>query len=258
MTVYGPRCNVHPDRTGNTRTGPYRLLVVHTSEGSEGPSSAENLCSFMTLPGDRVDPTDGSKYGASYHYVTDTDQVLPATPDNVVAYAAAGANNDGIHICIPGKAGQTRDQWLDTISRDYIRQLAAVMVDKGRVHAIPLRLLTVPQIVAGQTGYCGHVDISRAYHRSDHTDPGPSFPWDVLSNDIAALTEEPPVTVRYFNLNNDKPNTLWATSDGLVAVRLEGEQVTARTDIPAIIPVLTEAEGRKYVYLTGAPWLTVR
>lgn len=188
MTVYGQRINVHPDRYGATKSARNRLLVVHTSEGGEGLASAESLGAFMTLPGDRIDPTDGSRFGASYQYVTDTDRVLPATPDNVVAYAAAGGNNDGIHVCIPGRAAQTRAQWLDSVSRAYIRQAAAVLVDKAMEHSIPLERLTVAQIVAGQDGYCGHVDVSNAYHRSDHTDPGAQFPWDVLAADIAALT----------------------------------------------------------------------
>lgn len=249
MVTYGPRCNVHPDRTGASRTGPYRLLVVHTSEGSEGPTSAENLCSFMTLPGDRTDPTDGSRYGASYHYVTDTDRVFPATPDNIVAYAAAGANNDGIHICMPGKAAQTRDQWLDTVSRAYIRQLAAVMVDKGREHHIPLRPLAVIQIVAGQTGYCGHVDISNAYHRSTHTDPGSAFPWDVLADDIAELTEPEPI-VDYFTLKTP-PAALYQVIAPGVAVYVHPDTWEARGN-PAG-RVMPAAEAATFLFLPTLP-----
>lgn len=190
MTVYGPRCNVHPDRTGATRpTALLRLIVVHTSEGSEGTSSAENLCSFMTHPGDRPNP-DGTRYGASYHYVTDTDRVLPAAPDNVVAYAAAGANHDGIHICIPGKAGQTRDQWTDDTSIGYLVQLAQVMRDVADRYDIPLDRLSVADILEGRAGYCGHVDISNAYKRSTHTDPGVQFPWDLLAE---LLAPTPPI-----------------------------------------------------------------
>lgn len=248
MTVYGPRCNVHTDRTGAIRTGPYRLLVVHTSEGSEGLTSAENLCSFLMSPGDRIDPSDGSRYGASYHYLTDTDRVLPAAHDNVVAFSAAGANHDGIHICIPGKAAQTRDQWLDGVSRAYVRQCAAVMVDRAREYAIPLRPLAVVQIVAGLAGYCGHVDISHAYKRSTHTDPGPSFPWDVLGDDIRELTEEP--VTRYFKTAADSL-TIWATADDLNAVRLEEFTVKARGVDVFKVPVMPAAESAKFVYHAG-------
>ncbi len=253
MTVYGPRCQVHPDRTGAVRpTAGLRLLVVHTSEGSEGPSSAENLCSFMTLKGDRPNG-DGTYFGASYHYVTDTDRVLPAAPDNVVAYAAAGANNDGVHICIPGKAGQTRQEWLDGVSRAYIVQLGAVMIDVANRYDIPLVPLTVAEIVAGAHGYCGHVDISNAYHRSDHTDPGVAFPWDVL----AAELEEPKMAVHYFKLAATGL-AVWATSDDLTAVRLEASQATARGVDVFNVPTLSAGDADKLVFLPGLPAAAVR
>jgi hypothetical protein len=232
MTVYGPRCNVHPDRMGAIRTPPYRLVVVHTSEGSEGLSAAENLCSFMTLPGDRTDPADGSKYGASYHYVTDTDRVFPATRDDVVAYAAAGANHDGVHICIPGKAGQTREQWLDSTTAAYIAQCAQVMRDVAERYDIPLVRLTPAQVVAGEHGYCGHVDISAAYHRSTHTDPGALFPWDVLADQIAL---EERVPLKLFNVKPSALNAgpLFASGDGVTAVWVSGAQWAALGNPPA-------------------------
>ncbi len=233
VTVYGPRCLVHPDRTGANRdTANLRLLVVHTSEGSEGPTSAENLCSFMTLSGDRLNP-DGTKYGASYHYVTDTDRVLPATPDNVVAYAAAGANNDGIHICIPGKAAQTRLEWADATSAAYLVQLAQVMRDVADRYHIPLKRLTVAQIVDGEHGYCGHVDISNAYHRSDHTDPGVAFPWDVLADLLDP--KEPPMPLKLFNVKPSALNNgpLFASGDGITAVWISGAQWAALGNPPA-------------------------
>ncbi|WP_446924560.1 hypothetical protein, partial [Klebsiella pneumoniae] len=31
---------------------------------------------------------------------------------------------------------------------------------------------------AGKRGVCGHVDVTDAWHQSDHDDPGPWFPWD--------------------------------------------------------------------------------
>ncbi len=254
MTVYGPRCQVHPDRTGAARaTAGLRLIVVHTSEGGEGPSSAENLCTFMTLPGDRTDPVDGSKFGASYHYVTDTDRVFPAVPDNVVAYSAAGANNDGVHICIPGRANQTRAQWLDATSAGYVAQLAQVTRDVAERYDIPLDRLTVAEIVAGKSGYCGHVDISAAYHLSDHTDPGTPFPWDVFAD----LLEEPAMAVKYFKIEGN-PLAIWASSDDLAAYRLEESQTKARGVDVFNVPVLAAAEADKLVFLPGLPAAAVR
>lgn len=190
FATYGPRCYVHPDRYGAVKTrGPNRLIVLHTTEGSEGPLSAENLCSFMGLPGDRL--VEGSNppryFGASYQYAVDTDRVIPAVADNVVSYSAAGANHDGIHICLPGKAAQTRAQWLDAVSRSYIRNAAAATVDIATREQIPLMQLSVAEIVDGEWGVCDHGDISAAYHLSDHTDVGLNFPWDVYWNDVESF-----------------------------------------------------------------------
>lgn len=189
---FRPRCYVHPDRYGTYKPGLNRLLVVHTSESGEGYSGAENLCSFMGTPGDRIDPITGHRFGASYHYVTDTDEsLIPATADNRVAFAAAGANNTGIHFCIPGHANQTRTQWLDADSTAHLHSLAWGMQRKAAEFSIPLRRLTVDQVRAGATGYCGHVDVSLAFGRSDHNDPGPGFPWALLGSLLVPDTPPP-------------------------------------------------------------------
>lgn len=189
--LYTSRTKVHPDRTGAQKSGPNRLIVVHTSEGGEGPSSAENLAAYMTRPGDRPSPSrPGGMYGSSYQFVTDTDlTAIPCTPLDVVSYSAGGANHDGVHICIPGKAGQTRAEWHDPISREYIDTLAAIMLDVAGWEDIPLRRLRWEQVRAGESGYCGHHDVSLAYQQSDHTDPGAQFPWDSLATAIDHLQQ---------------------------------------------------------------------
>lgn len=187
---FNPRIYVHPDRIGPLKTGRNRLIVIHTSEGGEGPTWAESLNAFMAQPGDRISDS-GNRYGASYQYVTDTDGgVWPAVRDDTFAYAAAGANWDGIHFCIPGKAGQTRAQWLDDYSMAHINALAWAMKLKATQFNLPLRRLTTQQVRDGAYGYCGHVNVSEAYHQSDHTDPGPYFPWDVLA--FLLTTPTPP------------------------------------------------------------------
>lgn len=184
MTVkYAPRVPVHPERYGATRTNPLRLLVIHDSEGAESETAAEALAAAFARPGDRwVDEDDHSrgKYGASYHYVFDTDDVIPVVPENVVAYAAGGANNDGVHACFPGKASQTREQWLDPVSSAMIDRAAEWLLDRSLALHIPLVWLTVADVRAGLWGVTDHATISLAYKKSTHTDPGAAFPRDVL------------------------------------------------------------------------------
>ena len=198
MVSYGPRCSVHPDRVGVLKTlGPNRLFVLHTSEGGEGDNAAEGLCSFLGQPGDKPSPSrPGQFYGASYHYLIDTTRVLPAVTEDRVAYAAAGANSDGVHACFPGKAGQSREQWLDVTSRAGIAVCAWLMLDRMPKIGIPIRRLTVSQVKAGWAGYCDHWTITKAYGLTDHTDVGDEFPWDVLADALDQTTppqEAPPM-----------------------------------------------------------------
>lgn len=185
MFRYKPRIVVHPQRKGALKTkGANRLLVLHTSEGAETGNAAENLGVYMGMPGDRVVPgSDPPRmYGSSYHGITDTDEsVIPAVDDNQVAYAAGGANAFGVHLCIPGKAGQTEQQWLDADSTAHIQSAAWWLKQKSIEHAIPLVRLTVRQMQQGASGYCDHNDVRLAFGETDHTDVGPKFPWELLS-----------------------------------------------------------------------------
>jgi hypothetical protein len=69
--------------------------------------------------------------------------------------------------------------------------------------------------------------------------------------------EEPDVAVSYFKLTAADP-TIWATSDGLSAVRLEASQANARGVDVFKVPVLPATEADKFVYQAGLPRASVR
>jgi len=175
--TYGPRTNVHPTRHGTRKTTQNKLIVLHTSEGGEMPSSAEALSRFMETPRTATNL-------ASYNAVFDTNQVLLAVPYDVVPYAAGGGNAQGIHGCFPGRANQTREQWLDDTSFAMIEQAALWILDVCDRYDIPPRRITWQQVQAGESGICDHYDITRAFKKSTHTDVGVGFPWDVLFDEI--------------------------------------------------------------------------
>lgn len=173
FATYAPRVPAHPTRTGARRTLTPRLLVVHTSEGGEGPTSAEGLAGFIASPA-----TSGNV--ASYHYIADHERIIPIVPDDYVAYANAGANHDSLSICHPGKAGQTTTEWADPASAAQIEQVARWLADKSDEYSIPLDWLDPSAVFAGTRGVCGHNEVSKAFKRSTHTDPGTSYPWALV------------------------------------------------------------------------------
>lgn len=184
--TYGPRTPVHDTRMGANKTVPQLWIVLHTSEGGEGVDSAEGLSRFMTQPATATNV-------ASYNAVFDTDRILPAVEYGVVPYAAGGGNAQGLHGCFPGKANQTRDQWLDPVSRAMIQQAARWILDVSREFSIPLIRIDYTKVALLRAGITDHHEISLAFKKSTHTDVGDGFPWDVLFSDIAALSYQPPI-----------------------------------------------------------------
>lgn len=178
--TYAPSVGLHPDREGGPIVWPPRLAVLHTSEGGELPTSARQLCHAMTLPGDRQTST-GGVYGSSYHVVFDFHVVRSVKTLASARFAAAGANSVSVHGVFPGRAGQTRDEWLADPAGMMITQAALWLLDLEQRCLVPARRLDEEQVAAGASGYCDHAAISHVYKRSTHWDVGPGFPWDVLA-----------------------------------------------------------------------------
>lgn len=193
--------DVHPDRYSTSGVQPVKQgVALHTSEGGDG--SYETLKWLLSLPGDRPidrNQPNGRKYGSAYHALAknnpaaDYDQVLPAAAG---PFAGPPLNKTWWHFCFPGRASQTRAQWLEDSSRQGILAAAQFIVDKAKVDGFPLRRISAVELLAGGRGYIDHGTISRAYPAStNHTDVGQQFPWDVLELDIVTLIDvlPPPV-----------------------------------------------------------------
>lgn len=186
---------LHPERYSLSNVVSRKLgVVVHTSESNDDTQAV--VLRLLASPGDRV--IEGSspprKYGSGYHAVTNGHGSYTQVADaNQAPYAAPPLNKTFWHVCIPGRAGQTREQWLDPISRGDIIGVAHFIVDRWRVDQFPLDRIFALDLRLGHGGYCGHVDVSHAWpDQTNHTDPGVNFPWDVLALEIAWLLSTPP------------------------------------------------------------------
>jgi hypothetical protein len=72
------------------------------------------------------------------------------------------------------------------------------------------------------------------------------------------LPPEEPVTVTYFKVPGANPLTIFGTSDGFNATRLEEFTVKARGVDPFTVPTITQAEADKFVYQSGFTAQSVR
>jgi N-acetyl-anhydromuramyl-L-alanine amidase AmpD len=151
-------------------SGQPSVIVIHTTEGSEGPQSAEDGAAYDQRRTDEV----------SAHFYADADSAVQCVRTTDEAHTAAGRGNDiGIHIEVCGRAGQTSAQWNDAASRATIERLAGLCRTLlGKYPRIRLVDLTPGQLRSGERwAFCEHKDISLAWGQTDHTDPGPRFPW---------------------------------------------------------------------------------
>lgn len=233
-------------------------VVIHDSETGDG--SAANLIAAMQKPGDRL--IAGSNppryYGSGYHAITlnDDDDWNQLLGPEAGPFHAPPLNKTWWGICIPGRANQTREQWLDPESLAGIRAVAGFIFQKSAVDGFPLEFVDAAGLKAGRRGYTSHYQVSLAFHQTDHTDPGPSFPWDVLAAEIAILNA--PVTFPPAPPLEELPMSLEAivTSPGRQTAYVEhGAAGTAMTGLYTaedVAVVKTVAPAIKTVEVSGA------
>lgn len=175
--------------TKGRKSGQPTVIFIHTTEGSEGRTSAEDGAAYDKR---RTD-------GTSTHFFVDQDSTVQCVPTTDEAHAARQHGNDvGVQIEVCGKAGQSAAQWQDEASQGAIKQAArvAVLLRKKYPGRFPLVNLTPAQLRDGGHGFAEHKDATLAWpsDKGTHSDPGPLFPWAELFALIRATeAANPPI-----------------------------------------------------------------
>ena len=111
--------------------------------------------------------------------------------DNNIAFAAPGANNDGVHLELAGRANQTREQWMDEFGLLLLEQAAEAAAQYSLKFDIPVKHLSNDELAnKSNKGIVGHVQVSEVFRKSNHTDPGPGFPWDFFIERVQKRRED--------------------------------------------------------------------
>jgi N-acetyl-anhydromuramyl-L-alanine amidase AmpD len=110
--------------------------------------------------------------------------VIQCVREHNIAWHARGGNTDSIGVELAGFASQTRRDWADAYSNALLRRASTLVADICSRRTIPVRWLVADDLVAGRRGITGHVEVSRAFHRSDHWDPGPGFPIERFLDEV--------------------------------------------------------------------------
>lgn len=157
--VVGPRCVYHgPDRYPDS----IRLVVVHDAEGSTARGVAAYGASAAAT--------------ASWHFAVDGKEAVRCLPDDVIAWAAPGANSDGLQLEICGFARWSRGTWF--IHQASLKRSAWVTARWCVRYGLRARWLTDSEVAGGDAdGLTTHAQVNRVFKKSDHTDPGANFPY---------------------------------------------------------------------------------
>jgi len=146
------------------------VIVIHTMEIRERDGAAEACAAWFASPVSEV----------SAHYCVDADTTIQCVREADIAWHARGGNTNSIGIELAGFAGQQADDWRDDYSQPVIERAARLTADVCARYGIPIRRLRAAGLVAERRGITGHADVSAAFRRSDHWDPGPTFPWNTF------------------------------------------------------------------------------
>lgn len=175
------------------------LIVLHTAETPEGVNTAQAVARYFAT----------TNVKASAHYCVDGGGHIVQTCREVdVAYAAPGANHNGVHLELAGRAAQSGVEWHDSYSWNLLKTAAPLVADLCAHYKLPIRYVPAAQLVAGGPGARGittHADVSEAYKKSTHWDPGPNFPIVEFVNLVlgGAATATPPRLQRIDSLEVD-------------------------------------------------------
>lgn len=146
-----------------------RLIVIHCTVSPESSGGAEAVARYFAA-GERR---------ASAHRTADSDSTVMSVQDSDTAFAAAGANADGIHLELVGYPDQSAEEWLDDFSLAMLIEGGKSVREWSAEYDVPLRWLTVDEVADGVTrGLCTHADVSAAFPEvsTGHYDPGANFP----------------------------------------------------------------------------------
>jgi N-acetyl-anhydromuramyl-L-alanine amidase AmpD len=123
---------------------------------------------------------------ASWHYAVDGDSITQSVREEDIAWHAPGANQRGIGIELATAGMPTRADWEDQYSRKMLELAAFLTAGICVRRSISPFFVDAAGLIEGRRGITTHAEVSKAFKRSDHMDPGPAFPMESFLADVSA------------------------------------------------------------------------
>lgn len=250
--IHGYNPDTGDDCTGNSN-GPRAqtlYVVLHTQQAHADAVSLANFCnnSRITQPDNPV----------SYNLAVDDKKTVEIVPVGEGPWAAAEANDIGVHICFAGSFAEwSTAQWESTDASDGLNEND--MLTRGaKAAAAACQQYGIPVVFADGTdwpalpkGIAGHRNFGK--RGGGHSDPGDGFPMDEFLRRVNSFmpgATPPPVvnpptpTVKRF------PDD-WTDRDLMVEIlrQLRGPDLNGWSQLGnlSVVDVLAELRGKPTV-----------
>lgn len=155
-----------------------RLAVIHATVTGMGPPHAKGVAGFFASS--RPDAPS-----SAHRTVDGGNRIYRSVHDDDTAYAAPGANADGLHVelCFTPTHSKADGRRIWDASRDRAAEIAAATLEQAAETVaewchkfdLPARWLTVAEVRAGKAGVCDHWTCTQALGGT-HWDVGAGFP----------------------------------------------------------------------------------
>lgn len=160
------------------------LVVLHSTENPIRRGVARSVAQWFAGP---------SAPQASAHYVVGADAIFRCVEEKHVAWAAPGANRQGIQIEQVGQAFKTQWDREGEGPEDglgVMRRSAELVRGICQRWNIPVEHVDAAGLLAGKRGITTHAAVSEAWKKSTHVDPGCGndvrWPWELYLSLVKA------------------------------------------------------------------------
>jgi hypothetical protein len=157
-------------------------VVVHGTVSATIRGGARNNARYFQSPGS----------GGLAHYTVDADEIIGCADEDMWTWGAP-PNPGEIHVEFCDIVDGPPERWADLDHQSMLHLGARLIGDICARRHVPLVQLSTGLLILNRHGITGHLEVSEAWHQTDHHDPGPGFPWAQLS---ALITGPTPAPVR--------------------------------------------------------------
>lgn len=221
-------------------------IAIHNTSND---GTAEDEASFAKRRTDNV----------SSHFYADNNSVIQSLDtDSKAGHAGSSTGNENsVAVEITGFNYWSRQRWLDSVAWEL---LGAVLAQVCRHYGIAARRASVQEMRDNPKvrAFYSHDDMRRAWGGTDHTDPGPNFPWDRLLDAVSQALGTPATSTPTggdMDFNQDAKLNALFNADSAVSLdtdgTIDGKGSRASFAVPLI--VLVKEIGRKVDAIAAAP-----